>query len=202
MQQLIYWPSECSIKRNRPIQFRMSLSQVQSIIDCFEIEIQKPTAALQQSLTWSEYKKCNTVKYLISCTPDGFINFVSSGYGGRVSDYALLEDCGYLNVVPENSVVMADRGFKQIETLLNKQRCTLVRPPSVGSNDKMTKEDVLLTKRIASVRIHIERIIKRIRDFKLLSPHATCPSEIVQKLDGVIVIACGIVNLQKPIINQ
>lgn len=202
MNKLIYWPSRDSILRNLPKQFRMSFYNVQSIIDCLEIEIQKPSSAVQQSLTWSEYKKCNTIKYLVSSTPDGFINFVSTGYGGRTSDVALFEDCGYLSILPENSVVMADRGFKQIEIFLSKKKCTLVRPPSVASNIKMTKDDVLLTKRIASVRIHIECIIKRIRDFKMLGPHATIPLEMVQKLDNIIIIACGIINLQKPIIKQ
>ncbi|KAJ8928331.1 hypothetical protein NQ314_019115 [Rhamnusium bicolor] len=202
MKKLIFWPLKSSIQRNLPIPFRMLFSKVQSIVDCLEIEIQKPTSALHQALTWSDYKKCNTVKYLISATPDGFINFISCGYGGRVSDVALLEDCGYLNVLPENSVVMADRGFKQIEPLLNAKNCTLVRPPSVTSDKLMTEDEVALTKRIASVRIHIERVIKRIRDFKLLSPHATVNSELVQKIDSAIVVACAIINLQRPIIKQ
>ncbi|KAK4885149.1 hypothetical protein RN001_001420 [Aquatica leii] len=144
MKKLIFWPSKKTIQINLPIQFRLSFSRVQSIIDCLEIEIQKPTAALQQSLSWSDYKKCNTLKYLISATPDGLINFISCGYGGRISDSALLEDCGYLEVLPENCAVMADRGFKQIEGLLNKKNCTLVRPPSVSSGKKMTAEEVVL----------------------------------------------------------
>ncbi|KAJ8936147.1 hypothetical protein NQ314_012479 [Rhamnusium bicolor] len=90
MKKLIFWPLKSSIQRNLPIPFRMLFSRVQSIVDCLEIEIQKPTSALHQALTWSDYKKCNTVKYLISATPDGFINFISCGYGGRVSDVVQL----------------------------------------------------------------------------------------------------------------
>lgn len=41
-----------------------SYSNVQSIIDCLEIEIEKPSNAIHQSLTWSEYKNVNTLKYL------------------------------------------------------------------------------------------------------------------------------------------
>ncbi|KAJ8963997.1 hypothetical protein NQ314_005209 [Rhamnusium bicolor] len=72
MKKLIFWPRKISIQIHLPIQFRMTFSRVQSVIDCFEIQIKKPTNALQQSLTWSDYKKCNTIKYLISSTPDGF----------------------------------------------------------------------------------------------------------------------------------
>lgn len=121
MKELIYWPSEISIKKNLPIPFRTTFSKVQSIIDCLEIEIRKPSSAKQQALIWSDYKKCNTVKYLISSTPDGLINFVSKGYGGRASDLVIFENCGFLDILPENSVVMADRGFKKIETFLHKK---------------------------------------------------------------------------------
>lgn len=70
------------------------------------------------------------------------------------------------------------------------------------SNVKMTKDDVLFTKRIASVRIHIERIINRLRHFKMLGPHSTISSAMVQKLDNIVSIFCAIINLQKPIIIQ
>ena len=47
-----------------------------------------------------------------------------------------------------------------------------------------------------SVRIHTERIIKLIRDFKI--PHATVNSHLVQRLDNIMIIACGIINFSKP----
>lgn len=72
-----------------PIPFRR-YSSIQSIIDCLEIEIPKPSDPIKQSLTWSEYKKCNRLKYLISSTPDGFINFVS-GFNGRCSDVLIVK---------------------------------------------------------------------------------------------------------------
>ncbi|KAJ8941372.1 hypothetical protein NQ318_000838 [Aromia moschata] len=122
-----------------------------------KIQIEKPSDSVKQALTWSEYKKCNTLKYLISSTPDGFTNFISRGYGGRISDSLLVEDSGYLEIVPAGCGVMADRGFKGIGKLLHERNCQLVRPPSVSSAEKPTKAEVLETKRIASLRIHIER---------------------------------------------
>ncbi|KAB0800806.1 hypothetical protein PPYR_06545, partial [Photinus pyralis] len=114
LKSLIFWPSSDKIKYYLPIPFRAHYSNVQSIIDCLEIQIQKPTEPVKQALTWSDYKKCNTLKYLISCTPDGFINFISKGYGGRISDSLLVEESGYFDVLPAGCSVMADRGFKDI----------------------------------------------------------------------------------------
>lgn len=61
----------------------------------------------------------------------------------------------------------------------------------------MTKEDILLTKQIANVQIYIEHVIKSLRDFKFLNPHATISSEMVMKLDGIIIIACVIIKNNK-----
>jgi len=74
---------------------------------------------VQQALTWSEYKKCNTLKYLITCAPDGFIIFISSGYGGRISDTLLFQESKIMHILPEKCGIMADRGFKQIQTILS-----------------------------------------------------------------------------------
>ncbi|KAI5707564.1 hypothetical protein M8J77_004980 [Diaphorina citri] len=99
---------------------RANYYKVQSIIDCFEIEIQKPTNPSFQALSWSKYKKANTLKYLISCTPDGSINYISKGYGGRTSDVEIVKDCGYLEKLKPGMVIMADRGFKALESILGK----------------------------------------------------------------------------------
>lgn len=200
-KNLIYWPQPDFIKFNLPIGFRVRYNNVQSIIDCFEIQIEQPTNSLHQSLTWSEYKKANTLKYLISSTPDGIINFVSEGYGGRVTDTEIVKDCGYLDILPKDSGVMADRGFKRIDSELAVRNCTLIRPPSVATGTKSTKEDIKLSKRIASLRIHIERVIRRLREFEMLQPHACIDLKMAWKLDYVVYIACGIINFQGPLIK-
>lgn len=95
-----------------PRSFRINYSRATSIIDCFEIEIQKPSDPVKQASTWSEYKKWNTMKYLVSATSDGVINFVSKGFGGRTSDVNIVKNSNDIDFLPENSCVMADRGFK------------------------------------------------------------------------------------------
>jgi len=201
LKTFIYFPDPISVKKALPIPFRANYSHVQSIIDCFEIQIQKPTNSVNQALTWSEYKKCNTLKYLISSTPDGFINFVSNGFGGRISDTLITEKSGLLNVLPEECGVMADRGFKQIQTILNQKKCILIRPPTVSSNVKPSKAEVLETKRIASLRIHIERVIRRLREYEMLKPHACIHHNLLPHMDFIVTIASALINLQTPIIK-
>lgn len=115
LKPFIFWHDPEKIRTCLPIPLGANFSKVQFIIDCMkiEIEIQKPDP-IKQTLTWSEYKDCNTIKYLISCTLDGFINYVSKWYGGIITDVALLEKSNFLTVLPNISVLMANRGFKGI----------------------------------------------------------------------------------------
>lgn len=115
LKQLIFWPSAETIRLALPIPFRAKYNNVQSIIDCFEVEIQKPSNPIHQAMTWSDYKKCNTIKFLISSTPDGTINFISEGFGGRTTDALIVQHSGYLDYLPNGCSVMADRGFKHID---------------------------------------------------------------------------------------
>lgn len=74
-----------------------------------------PSKALHQSLTWSEYKKANTIKYLVSCTPNGLVNYISPGFGSRITDTCLVESCDLIKCLQSAMCMMADRGFKRVE---------------------------------------------------------------------------------------
>ena len=64
---------------------------IENIIDCFETQVPKPLNPVHQSLTCSDYKMYNSMKYMLSITKDGLISFVSIGYGGRTSDVLITE---------------------------------------------------------------------------------------------------------------
>lgn len=147
LKDLITWMPVASVRENLPVPFRARYNKVYAIIDCLEIEIQKPEDPIKQTLTWSEYKKANTMKYLVSSTPDGLINFISNGFGGRTSDTIIFKNSGFLNKLEPNMHIMADRGFKHIAQMLTEKQCVLVRPPSVQSGQKLSKLEALETKK-------------------------------------------------------
>jgi hypothetical protein len=204
LQNCIYLPPLEMIKKNLPLVFKIRYSNVQCIIDCFEIQIEKPTTdPNKQAQSWSQYKSCNTMKYLIACTPSGYITCVSQGYGGRMSDKVITEKMsGFIDILPLNAVIMADRGFKEIEAALSTKNIKLLRPPSVFSTKNMTKEEVIQTKVIASLRVHVERVIRKVREFQMLKPHAVVNNKHTIYLDELVTIACGLINLQNPIIKD
>ena len=97
-----------------PFCFRLHYGlKVVAIIDCFEIFIEKPFNFLARACiyTWSQYKHYNTIKYLISATPQGVISFISNGWGGRTSDKYITKNLGFLNHLLPGDIVLADRGF-------------------------------------------------------------------------------------------
>lgn len=200
LQNLIFWPDATTIKKLLPLPFRARYQNVQSIIDCFEVEIEKPSDPVFQACTWSEYKHCNTVKFLISSTPNGFINFISQAYAGRISDKDIVIKSKYLEKLPNSAHILADRGFKHVSALIEQKGNVLVRPPSVSTSQKSSAEEVKLSKRIASLRIHIERVIRRVREFAFLKPHSCVNHNLIYLLDSIVIIVCALVNLQEPII--
>lgn len=112
LRWLITWPNRASIEMTMPFCFRPAYGlRVTSIIDCFELFIEKPSNLLAKSCTWSQYKHYNTAKYLIGITPQGVISFISNGWGCRASDKFIVENSGYLKHLLPGDVVLADRGF-------------------------------------------------------------------------------------------
>ncbi|CAH1992413.1 unnamed protein product [Acanthoscelides obtectus] len=184
----------CTIKNNLPIKFHYKYHKINCIIYCLEIVIQKPKNAIHQALTWSKYKKANTYKYLISCTPDGLVSFVSRGYGGRISDINLLEHSKFFDSLQPNSYILAYRGFKHTEMYLKQRGFTLLRLPIIANASKQTEE-------IARLRIHVERVITRIQEFKILQPHSVVSLNFLHVLNSCVITACALINLQDSLIK-
>ena len=61
---------------------------------------------------------------------------------------------------------MADKGFT-IRHHLYSKKASLVIPPFLGKRDKFAKADVTETHEIACLRIHVERAIKRVKEYPL-----------------------------------
>lgn len=202
MKRLILSPCQDEIRQRIPSPFRARYGRVVSIISFLEIGIEKPKSSVQQSVTWSGDKECNTIKYLVSYTPDGLINFVSNGYGGHSSDLDIVKDCGYLNTIKNGMSVMVNADssgdFNHFSPLIKKVGCKLVKVPSIATINKFSsKKEERLNKSTAAVRSHVGRVIERLQEFHILQAHACIENEHLDILDDIVVIACAIVNMHK-----
>lgn len=121
--------------------------------------IEKPNNLEVSAVTWSDYKRNNTAKFLVSITPDGLINFVSNCYGGRASDKFITLNSGFLDIIEPYDKILADPGFQMREdfALINSM---LIIPPGRRGVLQMSSADVQLTKDVANRRIYIEQAMK------------------------------------------
>ena len=85
-----------------PESFKGGFEDIDLIIDCTEVWIQKPSDPIAQSATWSEYKGHNTGKILVGVTPVGFPRFVSDVYPGSISDDDITGASGILSLARRN----------------------------------------------------------------------------------------------------
>ena len=151
-----------------PLAFKNLYPSTRCIIDATEIFIQKPQNPSAQQLTFSSYKNHNTFKALIAISPSGGICFVSDLFGGNISDKKLTAQCGILNYLDEGDSVMADRGFN-ISGLLDDKGVKLNIPPTLSdSSGQLSESDRVTTHRIASLRVHVERAIGRVKNYRIL----------------------------------
>ena len=117
LEFLIKWSPKEIVQANMPKIFKETYPLTRCIIDCSEIFIERPLSFTARSKTYSNYKKHNTVKFLIGFSPMGTISFLSRCWGGRVSDKVLTQKSDFLDLVEPGDTIMADRGFNVAEDL-------------------------------------------------------------------------------------
>ncbi|XP_002740602.1 uncharacterized protein LOC100368694, partial [Saccoglossus kowalevskii] len=160
LKLLFPFPTQSQIRNTMPAEF-VQYPTTRIIIDCTELFVEVPTSLLAQNQTWSNYKHHNTFKAMVGISPNGAVTFISDLYGGRISDKEITKKSGLCEILESGDNVMADRGF-EIKGILP-AGVDLNIPPFKGTRAKLTAREVQDTMDIASVRIHVERAIGRIK---------------------------------------
>ena len=87
-------------------------------LDFAEAFIERPNSLINQTCTWSEYKHCNTIRFLVGISPTGYITFLLDSYSGRATDRYIVKDSGFYDLLEREGMVLTDRGFQIHEELL------------------------------------------------------------------------------------
>lgn len=190
------WPSKDLVKFYAPHDFKTKYPRVRIILNGTEIPIKKPTA--QQS-NFSHYKNKNTVKDLFGSTTGGLYSYTSEVYGGSASDRQLVERSDLSKKLEPGDSVMADKDF-DIEDILAAYRVTLNIPTFFRKSNQITPEALAKDRKIASKRVHIERLIGSAKTYKILNGPLES-SEIIL-IDDIITVCVMLCNLRKPIVNK
>lgn len=181
--ELDIFPTREVIEAHKPECFRNKYNGTTVIIDATELYIETPTNPEAQQLTFSTYKNGNTLKALVGITPSGSVCFVSNLYGGSISDKEITVKSKLMDKLQYGDEVMADRGFN-IQELLASKGVKVNVPPYMNEAGQFTEQEMLNTRRIASLRIHVERAIERIKNYHILDfiPITVCKNGLVDMI--------------------
>ena len=191
------FPAWHVVKKYMPETFKKDYPNTRVIIDATEFSVERPSSLLSQACTYSAYKSRNTVKILIGVTPSGAISFVSEAYEGSISDRKLVEVSGLLAKLEPGDEIMADKGFT-IQDMLVPYGVRLNMPPFLQSNSQMPANDIFVTKKIARLRVHVERAIGRVKDYRIL--RETLPASMWDSISDIIYVCCMLTNFGPPLV--
>lgn len=136
------------------------------IIDAVEFLMQSPSALDLNSACYSLYKGTTTMKGLVGISPSGVVSFMSELYTGSISVKELTKASGLYKLLSPGDNVMANKGF-DIQDDLAKYGVTLNIPAFLKGSSRFSIQDTQHNKKIATLRIRVERGIERIKNWHI-----------------------------------
>ena len=131
------------------------------------------------------------------------VTYVSKGWGGRASDtFITLNSDEFLENLKGGEMIMADRGFgtNKISDQLSAQGVKMVMPSFKGrERSQLSRAEVLNSEKCSKARIHIERIIQRIKTWHILDRDQQLKMHDI--IEQVFTVVSYLTNFQTSIIK-
>ena len=197
LKEIPLWMPKGLVHAAMPEQFKKNYPTTRVILDATEIYVEQPKLPEIQQMTFSSYKNDNTYKGLVGISPNGVITFVSPLYPGSISDKELTRRSGIFNLLEEGDSVMADCGF-DIEEDLALLGVRLNIPPFLRGKAQLSQRELISTRRIASLRIHVERAMERIKNFHIFD--RSIPSSLTDIANRIFFVCCVLADFQPPLL--
>ena len=197
-EPLIRIPTAKEINLYMPAVFKHFYPNLTVIVDCTEIELEKPSSLDAQSACYSSYKSKTTAKALLGITPSGALCFVSQFFPGSISDKEITMQSGFLNNLRPGDQVMADKGFNCQDELAS-VGASLVTPAFLKGSHQFSKSDTEYNKKVASLRIHVERLMERIKNWHIFDHRI--PVVLSPIASDILIVVCALSNFHPPLIN-
>lgn len=194
---LVQWSDKECIQATMPSSFKNKYPHCRVIIDCTEIRTETPSSLQLRSLLYSDYKSHMTYKSLIGISPAGAVTFVSDLYNGSVSDKQITKLSGLVDLCEEGDAIMADKGFL-ISDITTPKGVHLIIPPFKRKKKQLSKSEVQQTRDIANHRIHVEREMERIKNFRILQ--GIMPITMAPQSSKIWKLCVRLTNLQPPLV--
>ncbi|KAF7641614.1 hypothetical protein LDENG_00276260 [Lucifuga dentata] len=181
-------PEEKS-REHLPAEFK-DYADTTVILDCTELRCQCPSSPLLQSEVFSVYKSHCTLKGLIGVAPHGAVTFISPLYAGSISDKKIIQESGILSLLRPGMAIMVDRGFLVDDIV----PCKIYRPAFLSGRSQMPASEVRETQAIARLRVHVERLIHRVKEHKFFDTEI--PLRLFGNINQLYTVACLLTNYE------
>ncbi len=198
-KELNMWPSRDLVRYFMPDGFKVTFPKTRVIIDGMECPVVKPKSPIAQQATFSTYKNRNTLKVLVGCSPSGVVSLVSPAYGGSTSDRQCVERSSLNLLCNSGDEIMADKGFN-VQDLFITSNIIVNMPTFLKKGNRFNNTTLVRDRKIASKRVHIERVIGLAKTYKILCQ----PMDLTKTALGseIIFICCMLCNFRQCIIPK
>ncbi len=196
-RELPIWTPRDLTRFYSPTGFKNQFPTTRVIVDGTECPIKKPKLPTAQQSTFSTYKNRNTVKVLVGITPGGMCSYVSPAYGGSTSDRQIVERSSLPQMCDNGDSVMSDKGF-DVQDMFAPYNVQVNIPTFFKKCNRMSGSTVLKDRKIASKRVHVERVIGLAKTYRILtqpmnSSETQLSSDIIFVCFMLCNFRCGIV---------
>lgn len=201
LKDMTPWLPKDVVDLYTPLDFKSKYKGTRVILDGTEFHVQKPSDVKDQSATWSSYKNHSTVKAMIGISPRGVVSHVSPTYGGCTSDRQIIErsDLVQKGMFEKGDSIMADRGI-MVQDMFASLDVKVNTPTMLKGRSQLSSEEVIKDRRIASKRIHVERVIGLAKTFKIIANEMHYS---LRPLSDKIVFVCfALCNFKPSIVNE
>ena len=162
--------------------------------DCTEVFVETPSSLESGTYLWSDYKHHHTFKFLIVITLSSEVSLIWPCNVGRTSDVLIIRGSRFLELLDPYNTVMADRGFKK-NSELALRRCYLAIHPSTAKRTQMIASDVSTARKVASIRIFVQKPIAWIKWFRTLSTELS----VLLLVDDMVIVCSALLNILPPL---
>lgn len=92
---------------------------------------------------------------------------------------------------------MVDRGFDIEDLMLIGARLNM--PPFLRGKTQLSENELIITRCIASLRIHVERAMERIKNCHIFD--RIIPVSLTDIADRIFYVCCVLTNFQQPLVK-
>jgi len=187
------------LQDNMPAVFRSTFKgrPVVLTLDCLHWELESPSDSQAAKVTFSQYWNSSCGKVLIPLANLGGPLPPSAVHGGSITDPEITDAWKHLKDLPAGVYILADKGWVDYTTATSKHGIGIITPDKKRQgSDQFTADDSMWNQDVAHLRIHVERAIRRIREFRILN--VRCPILRADLMSDIMTVCTLLTNFKAP----